>query len=120
MKTKPEPTTPSDFPRDYGLGAVSGVQPKLAVRKVGEKYVHGLTAVELYARYDACYDLVEQLAAYCHRKLVDDPAWPPQDLLEKVRKAVTGRSDWDFSLGEVGWMMTQLCGRMGWPSPPQS
>jgi hypothetical protein len=38
-----EKTTPADFPQDYGTGAVGGAQPKLLARKVGGKYVCGLT-----------------------------------------------------------------------------
>lgn len=38
MRPKSETTTPADFPRDYGLGAVAGVQPKLVVRKLGDAY----------------------------------------------------------------------------------
>ena len=73
MHPKLENTTPADFTRDYGLAAVAGVQPKLVVRKVGDVYVHGLTADELYARYDMCVDLTHQLADYCDRKLKERP-----------------------------------------------
>lgn len=51
---RPDPGTPEDFPRDYGVGAVSGAQPKPLVRKVGEVFVSGLTKDERYARYDNC------------------------------------------------------------------
>jgi hypothetical protein len=115
MSAKPESTTPSDFPRDNGLGSVSGVQPKMLVRKSGLTYVQGLTEEERYARYDTCFDLVTQLEAYCQRKLLERPNWPAEKLLQKVRVAVEAKVDWDFSSGEVNWMMRKLCLRMNWP-----
>ena len=115
MPLKSQATTPSDFPKDQALGAVSGVQPKLTVRKVGDTYVHGLTAEELYERYDACVDLVNQLSDYCQRKLDADPNWRPEDLLQRVRTAVEGRNDWDFSQGEVDWTIRHVAMQMSWP-----
>jgi hypothetical protein len=117
MHLKPDPITPADFPRDYDVGVVSGVQPKLLVRKRGDTYVHGLTAEERYARYDNCVDLVNQLYDYCCRKLTERPEWAAQELLEQVRASVTARGDWDFSAREIHWMLAQLSIRMGC-SPP--
>lgn len=117
MHPVPETTTPLDFPRDYGAGGVSGVQPKLSVRLIAGKYVSGLTEEELYERYDACHDLVNQLVDYCHRKLTERPDWPVRDLFQKVRKGVAQRQDWEFSEGEHRWMMANLCTRMAWPTP---
>lgn len=108
MYPKAEKNTPADFPRDHTLGAVSGVQPKLLVRKVGEVFVHGPTAEEVYARYDMCFDLVNQLTDYCNRKSKERPDWSATELLEKVQTALRTRSDWDLSEGEVGWVMDQL------------
>jgi hypothetical protein len=117
MLSKPEALTPADFPRDQGLSAVSGVQPKLLIRRVGDVYIHGLTAEELYARYDMCFDLVNQLADYCRRKLNERPEWSALELFEKVQASVGSRSEWDLSAGEVRWVMDQLCKRMSWPTP---
>jgi hypothetical protein len=108
----PDPATPEDFPHDYGVGAVSGVHPKLLVRKVGEVYVSGLTEEERYARYDNCVDLVNQLEDYCHRKLRERHDWSVAALLEKVRVTVEGKTEWDLSAGEVEWMMRKLYLRM--------
>lgn len=115
----PDKDTPEDFPCDYGAGAVAGVQPKLLIRKVGETYVSGLTDEELYVRYDVCFDLVNQLVDYCHKKLAERPEWSQNELLEKVQRAVAARLEWDFSPGEVQWMMTKLIARMNW-SPSSS
>lgn len=115
MHQKPDATTPTDFPRDYGQGAVGGVQPKLLARKLGDVYVSGLTGEELYARYDSCVDLVNQLVDYCHRKLDEHPEWTAQELFERLRTTVEKRADWDLSAGEVSWVMARLCLQMHWP-----
>ena len=112
MHPKADSSTPADFPRDHELGAVSGVQPKLLVRKIGDAYVHGQTAEELYARYDMCFDLVSQLTDYCVRKMKERPDWSFSDLSEKVQTTLRSRSDWGLSEGEVRWVMSQLSRRM--------
>jgi hypothetical protein len=117
MHPSPETTTPSDFPRDYGTGAVSGSQPKLSMRIVDGRYRGGLTEEELYERYDACHDLVNQLVDYSHRKIEERPDWSIPELVEKIRVGVARRDDWNFSIGEQRWMMSMLCARMTWPTP---
>lgn len=112
MHPEAEATTPADFPRDYALGAVSGVQPKLLIRKVGDTYIHGLTPEELYTRYDMCFDLVNQLTDYCNRKLKERSDWSFSDLSVKVETTLRSRSDWDLSEGEVQWVIGQLSRRM--------
>ena len=111
----PDKDTPEDFPRDYGAGAVAGVQPKLLARKVDENYVSGLTDEELYVRYDVCFDLVNQLVDYCHKKLAESPDLSQRELLQKVHRAVAARTEWDFSPGELQWMLEKLRARMNWP-----
>lgn len=107
-----EATTPDDFPRDHGLGAVSGVQPKLIVRKTGDAYVQGLTTDDRNAGYDMCFDLVNQLTDYCTRKMKDRPDWSFSDLCVKVETTLRSRSDWGLSEGEVRWGLDQLSRRM--------
>ena len=112
MRPKPEATTPADFPRDHEHGAVSGVQPKLVIRKVGEVFVNGSTAERLCARYDMCFDLVNQLTEYCNRKMKERPEWSTSEQCEKVQTTLKSRSDWDLSEGEVQWVMGQMSRRM--------
>lgn len=112
----PDPLTPEDFPRDYGMGAVSGAQSKLLARKVGEVYVSGLTEDERYARYDNCFDLVNQLEDYCSRKMRERPDLSTAELLKKVRAAVVSRPEWDLSAGEIDWMLDKLRLRMTLPT----
>jgi hypothetical protein len=73
MHPKPAATTPEDFPNDTMLGAVSGAIPKLLARRIGGKSVGGMTDEELYLRYDACFDMVNQIIDYCCRKLKEQP-----------------------------------------------
>lgn len=74
----------------------------------------GLAEEELYVRYDVCFDLVNQLVDYCHKKLEERPDWSQHDLLQKVHKAVAARVEWDFSPGELQWMMAKLSARLDW------
>lgn len=102
---------PPDFPRDGQPASVSGYQPKVAVRRVDGRYVEGLTDEELYARYDACVDLVDQLTAYCHRKLAEQPGTSLAALLPKVRRGVDNKG-WDLSVAELDWIMNRVAARM--------
>lgn len=115
MNEEPDVTVPSDFPRDYGVGAVSGAQPKLLARKIGDRYIGGITGEELYARYDNCCDLVIQLERYCHRKLIERPEWTVNEVLAKVRVTLHKRHEWDLSAGEIDWMMGKLAAKLNAP-----
>ncbi|CAL8476893.1 conserved protein of unknown function (plasmid) [Caballeronia sp. S22] len=98
---------PVDFPRSPSQGAISGAQPKLLLRKVGDTYHAGPTDDEVYERYIACDDLAEQLAAYAYRKMTAN-AWSLQTALSKVEAGVLKKVDsgiWDFSTAEVAWTM---------------
>jgi len=102
MSPKP---LPPDFPRSTSQGSVSGVQPKLLLRKVGDTYQAGPTDDEVYERYIACDDLAEQLAAYASRKMRAN-AWSLQTAVSKVEAGVLKKVHsgvWDFSTAEVTW-----------------
>lgn len=101
---------PSDFPRG-DPASVSGYQTKLALRKVDGKFVEGWSDEELYARFDACADLVEQLAAYCRRKLAELPGTTLEKLLPRVRGGVEGKG-WDLTDAELDWIMAGVATRM--------
>ncbi|WP_321845822.1 hypothetical protein [Paraburkholderia bannensis] len=101
---------PDDFPRERAPGVVPGVQPKLLVRQLNEKYLSSLTGEELVARYDACADLAQQLADYALRKK-SALRLTPEVALERVEtglkaKVSTGR--WDLSSDEVVWLMRRV------------
>lgn len=100
-------TVPDDFPRDPWPTAVAGVQPKVAARLIGGKYVVGLTPVELAVRYDNCADLVLQLTAYCERKLTADPSLVLDEYLPKVEQASLAKG-WDVSPIEMSWIFGKV------------
>lgn len=109
-------STPMDFPCDDS-GSVTGSQPKFSARLENGKYVSGPNKRELYARYEKCFDLVNQLQDYCGRKLAEHPAWTTDELLRKLSVGVSRRSDWDCTPGERRWLLEQLCVRMHWVAP---
>lgn len=100
-------TVPDDFPNDPWPATVSGVQPKVAARLIGGKYVVGLTPEERAARYDNCADLVLQLTAYCVRKLKADPALLMDVYLPRVEQSCAGKG-WDVSPIELAWIMRKV------------
>lgn len=53
---------PSDYPRDFMLGAVGGAQPKLLARKAGERFVVGPTDEEVLERWSSVEDTAQRLA----------------------------------------------------------
>ena len=110
----PKMTIPKDFPRDPWPAAVSGVQPKFAARKIGGRFVVGLTPEELAVRYDNCQDLVVQLTAYCQRKLAADSALTLDSFLPKVEQSCSKKS-WDVSPIELTWIMSKV--RLELPPP---
>ena len=100
MSPKPLPV---DFPRTSSQGAISGAQPKLLLRKVGDTYQAGPTDDEVHERYLVCDDLAEQLAAYTSRKMTAN-TWSLQTALSKVEAGVLKKVDsglWDLSTAEV-------------------
>jgi len=110
-------TVPPDFPREPLPGSVAGAQPKLLARMVDGKFITGLTAEELYERYDACDDLAQQLAAYCTRKEHENPDWSQEFVLNRTRAGVAKKctsGEWDFSVAELDWIMTTVRALLRW------
>lgn len=106
---------PDDFPRDRQPASVSGYQQKLALRKVDGQFVEGWTDEELCARFDACADLVEQLTAYCHRKLAELPGTTLESLLPRVRRGVANKG-WGVTDPELDWIMAKVASGMSRPA----
>jgi len=103
-------SVPPDFPRGEPA-SVSGFQAKLAGRLIDGRFVEGLTEEELYARFDACADLVDQLTAYCHRKRAELPGSSLSTLLSRVRRGVMAKG-WDLSTAELDWIMARVAVNM--------
>jgi hypothetical protein len=102
---------PEDFPRQGQLGGVSGVQAKLLARKIHGRFVAGPTHEELYARFDNCSDLVEQLTAYTQRKLASMPGTTDEDLLQRVRRGVANKG-WGVSNEEMDWIFRKVADQL--------
>jgi hypothetical protein len=98
---------PDDFPREPDLGSVTGVQPKLLVREVDGRYQSGLTDEQLWVRYDTCEDLASQLSGYVSRKIASSGLSADVALTraEKGVRLKVDAAEWDFSQGEVAWVM---------------
>jgi hypothetical protein len=98
---------PDDFPRQPWPGIVPGAQPKLLVREMDGRYHTGSTDEELWTRYDACDDLAGQLAEYASRKM-SASGLSLDDALARVEKGLQAKvavGQWDFSRGEMAWLM---------------
>jgi hypothetical protein len=93
MHPAPSFSTPEDFPDDTELGTVSGAIPKLLVYKLGRKFVDGMTTEELYLRYGVCFDMVNQIVDYCHRKLKEQPEFEGVALFNAVRSVLAARHE---------------------------
>lgn len=107
---------PADFPRGIPA-AVPGVQPKLCVRLVDDKYVAGWTADELRCRHANCDDLVQQLVTYSQRKSAENPDWTHEFNLSRTERAMAskGRSgEWDVTVDEQAWVMGRVRALLGW------
>ena len=98
---------PADFPCGFLPGSVPGAQPKLLVRKVGDKYLAGMTDEECEQRYEICIDLSQQLILYCRRKQAEKPEWSTGDILRKISQGIRSKN-WDISEAEIIWTMKQV------------
>lgn len=112
MSTEQTKAIPEDFPRQGPLGAVSGVQVKLLARKIDGRFQAGPTEEELYARFDNCADLVNQLTSYVRRKLASMPGTSIDELLPRVRRTVENKG-WDVSSLEMDWIFRKVADRLG-------
>jgi hypothetical protein len=111
MSNEQSKVIPEDFPRQGILGSVSGAQAKLLARKINGRFVAGPTHEELYAHYDNCADLVEQLTAYVRRKLVMMPGTSIDELLPRVRRGVANKG-WDVSSEEMDWIFRKVADQL--------
>ena len=109
---------PLGFPRETLSGGVPGAQPKLLVRKVGDKYLAGMTDEECEQRYEICIDLSQQLILYCRRKQAEKPEWSTGDILRKINQGIRSKN-WDLSEAEILWTMEQVAQGLLWTQPKQ-
>ncbi|USU18909.1 hypothetical protein [Paraburkholderia fungorum] len=103
---------PDDFPRDLAPAALSGAQPKLAVRMIDGKFVAGLTAEERAERWAVCEDLAHQLVPKAVKDAARNPDHSHDETLRRIRRAIEGKG-W-LSVVETGWLMERLRDLLGW------
>lgn len=109
--TMNSPAIPDDLPRELAHGAVGGYQPKVLLRRAGDRLISGPTDEELSARYDACEDLVQQLVSYARRKRAEYQSQSLFDMLSRIETGVTRKvssGQWDISSAEITWIMKRV------------
>jgi hypothetical protein len=111
--TMNSPAIPDDFPRGPTRGAVGGYQPKVLLRRSDDRLISGLMDEELFARYEACEDLVRQLVSYASRKCAENQSNSLFDMLSRIETDVTRKvssGQWDISSAEITWVMKRVRG----------
>ena len=103
---------PDDFPRDDAISVVSGAQPKLCVRKSGDKYFASQTVAEREERWSICEDLAHQLIGKAQKDAASHPEHCADITLERVRAAVA-RKGW-VSSDELTWLIARLRSLLRW------
>ena len=102
---------PADFPKQPPMGAVTGVQPKILARKLGDRYVAGWTEEELRLRFENCEDLAQQFANYCRRKAKEHPEWTLEFNLQRAAAGLAQKvcsGTWDVTPEEQAWIVCRL------------
>lgn len=109
---------PPDFPVEQPLAALTGAQPKLAVRYDAQSgsYTTALSEIELMARYEMCEDLARQLEQKCRKNRDTKYSQMSESeilvsLLSKLLQAGWG------SKSEMKWVIRRTAEVLGWPAP---
>lgn len=109
---------PADFPREEPLAALTGAQPKLAVRfdAATLTYSSSIPSDELQARFDLCEDLAHQLAQKCTRNRSTKYARMSENeiltsLLKKLHTTGWG------SKAEMQWVIRRTAELLNWLAP---
>ncbi len=109
---------PIDFPREPVLSALSGVQPKIAVRLDAStgRYTNAPTDSDVTARYAVCEDLAAQLVAKCEKnrdtKYVN---LSEVQILERLLAQLLG-TNWG-SGAEMKWVIRRTAALLEWGIP---
>lgn len=98
---------PSDFPRDFMMGSVSGAQPKLLARKIGERFVVGQTEEEVYERWSALEEKAQKLA---DDTIIGMKIGEVRFLRGHYIALDRGiqAAGWDITRNERGWLMSRI------------
>lgn len=90
---------PADFPRENAPGSVSGVQPKILVVKVDDRFISEVDEEEIYRRWLVCDDLVQQLVAKTVKRMREGRVADLDDYVNKLQQWLEAQ-EWD------GWKVT--------------
>mgnify|MGYP000217461493 CR=1 FL=1 len=104
MSTDGVKGVPEDFPRGFTAASIPGTQPKFLARKIGDRFVVGLTEEELYERWSFCEDLARQLTARTQRKQEAGLISDFDTFYKETERRVRGQG-WNLSEDEVQWLM---------------
>ena len=109
---------PPDFPVEQPVAALTGAQPKIAVRYDAHSgsYTTALPDAELLARYEMCEDLARQLEQKCRKNRDTKYSQMSESeilisLLSKLLQAGWG------SNAEMRWVIRRTAEILGWPTP---
>lgn len=91
---------------------MSGVQNKLSARKIGGRFVGGMTEDELWVRYDACRDLSMKLVELAEAKRDQYAELSLREFLRRFRVGVV-KNGWGLAVEELDWVMRRVSAAMG-------
>lgn len=101
---------PADFPRDDTPGAVSGVQPKLLLTKIGDRFVAGMDEEEIYRRWLLCEDTVQQLVVKTVKRMKEGRIDDLDVYVDKLRWWLESQEwdGWRFTGAETRWIRDRI------------
>ncbi len=97
---------PADFPRQHAPGSVSGVQPKLVVVKVDDRFISEVDEEEIYRRWLVCEDLVQQLVVKTVQRMREGRVADLTEYAAKLQQWLETQEweGWKATWSEARWM----------------
>ncbi|WP_143093283.1 hypothetical protein [Polaromonas sp. OV174] len=105
---------PSDYPGNPYPSGMGGAQPKFVARKIGDRFVVGLTEEERQERYAICLDLMQQLVPYGQRKREENPMWSTSQILRRIHDGVLSLET-GLTHPEIVWLVSSVARKLDWP-----
>lgn len=101
---------PADFPRERAPGSVSGVQPKLLVVKVDDRFSSGVDEEEICRRWLVCEDLVQQLVVKTVKRMREGRVANLDDYVNKLQQWLEAQewAGWKVAWPEARWMRDRI------------
>lgn len=101
---------PADFPREHAPGSISGVQPKLLVIKVDDRFTSEIDEEEIYRRWSICKDLVQQLVEKTVKRMREGRVADLDDYVNKLLQwlEVQEWEGWKVTWPEARWMCNRI------------